>query len=148
MERGVSKGPFVAVFLFLFGAYLLFSHLAFVLTGSVELSVCIVRSPGNLERGDVAFFRDGQIKKSGAIVKYVGCLPGEEVRISAEGAYCNEKIMTSGRSEKKIGEIVSEEYRLGPNEYFLYGTHRNSFDSRYVGPINGESIFRKGVACF
>lgn len=79
-----------------------------------------------------------------SIVKKVMGVPGDHIRIEGTELYINglpvDRLwLAKSIPGKKIGDFDTS-ITLGPDQYFLMGTTKESFDSRYWGPVSGASI--------
>ncbi len=107
---------------------------------------------GKPKRFDVVMF-SYPYKPNTYYIKRVIALPGETVRIDAEGMiYVNEKPLSEnyGNAPIRDGGLAANALTLGEDEYFVLGDNRNfSMDSREpdVGNIRESDIVGKGWLC-
>ena len=107
---------------------------------------------GKPQRFDVAVF-SYQYKPNTYYIKRIIGLPGETVRISAEGViYVNGNALVEhyGNAAIEDGGLAANTVTLGEDEYFVLGDNRNSsVDSREpeVGNIRERDIVGKGWLC-
>lgn len=120
--------------------------------GDQLLGEHITAYTGNYDRFDVIFFHPKGKEVDSVFIKRIIGMPGERVRIDAEGTifvngvpleehFGKEKIQNPGRAVEEIW--------LAEDEYFVLGDNRNnSTDSRsnMVGNVKAENI--DGVAIF
>lgn len=88
------------------------------------------------------------------IIKIVMAVPGDSIRIDGTELYINGVHQMSDRlwlaksiPGKTVGDFDAS-YVLKDDEYFLMGTNKVSFDSRYWGPIKGEKIYAFATPIF
>lgn len=78
------------------------------------------------------------------IIKIVVGIPGDSIRISGTELWINGKHIDRLWLAKSLpGKTVGDydvQMVLGEHQYFVMGTTKESFDSRYWGPINREAI--------
>lgn len=104
------------------------------------------------ERFDVVVFHN-PYRSDTYYIKRVIALPGEKVRISADGdIYVNGRVLIEHYGNEAIqdGGLAANEITLGEDEYFVLGDNRNfSADSREpdVGNIRKSEIVGKGWIC-
>lgn len=98
------------------------------------------------QRGDVVIFYPPETAHLSSLKRVVG-LPGERVRLDAQGAVTingaplHEPYVKTGGNPDGVIAVT-----LGPGEYFLLGDNRpNSLDSRNFGPIPRAHIVGKVV---
>ncbi|MDR0479229.1 MAG: conjugative transfer signal peptidase TraF [Burkholderiaceae bacterium] len=80
--------------------------------------------------------------------KEVIAVPGDRVRVSVQGVFINEQLVADSQP-KDHSEVTRNPLPhwwgkrvLGPGEYWVYGAGdaKNSFDSRYFGPVQAGQI--------
>ena len=107
---------------------------------------------GKPQRFDVVMF-SYHYKPNTYYIKRVIALPGETVRINAEGViYVNGKALVEHYGNAPILDsgLAANEMTLGEDEYFVLGDNRNSSqDSREpdVGNIKESEIVGRGWIC-
>ena len=102
----------------------------------------------DIDRGDIIVFRSGET----VMIKRVIGLPGETVQIKNNNIYINnEKIEDYVDVEMTYYGILSEEVKLGKDEFICLGDNRNnSKDSRNntVGKVKQKEIMGKIIFRF
>ncbi len=101
-------------------------------------------------RGDIVTFtgdhRMPEAFRKHNIVKMVLGVPGDEIRIADRKVFVNgEYFDRLWLLEGENIEIPEKTILLGENEYFLVGTTRESFDSRYFGPVRRDSFIGRAI---
>ncbi|MHC3436288.1 signal peptidase I [Delftia acidovorans] len=88
------------------------------------------------------------------IVKRVRAVAGDTVKVEGTELYINGKHQDNDRlwlaksiPGKEPGDF-DREVTLGDGELFLMGTTRESFDSRYWGPVKREAILGSAIPLF
>jgi len=106
--------------------------------GEHVLAVRTRFSWNKIRRGDGVIFERPTHTGATTLKRVVG-LPDEDVKITDGQVFINEELLAEdyvGNPGGKDGEWFN-----GPDEYFLMGDNRGeSTDSRYYGPVAGESI--------
>lgn len=77
------------------------------------------------------------------LMKPIVAKQGDVVEVSAAGLFINGKYYGSVSQYDSQGLPLPQLYKkyvLGPGEYFVATTYRNSFDSRYFGKIRRSDI--------
>ncbi|MBN1958962.1 MAG: S26 family signal peptidase [Desulfuromonadales bacterium] len=133
-------------------AWLLPSYLIVTKTPSVNAFLFLKQelSPASFARDNYLLF-DHEVpewqgdKKGSLFLKRVGCLPGEEIRMTESlDFYCNEIYLGRALKEDSKGrklEITSFRGVLPEGKYFMMGDILKSWDSRYFGPVD-QADFR------
>lgn len=111
------------------------------------------------EAGDVVTFHDPEDEAT-TLIKRVIATPGQTVdlvdgQVVVDGEVLDEPY-TEGRPTSPISrhasflaDEISYPYTLGEDEYWVMGDNRtNSLDSRYFGPIKGDSITSRAWLVF
>lgn len=83
-------------------------------------------------------------KKGTKIIKKVIGVPGDKIKVSGldfwvNGEHAGRLWLAKSIPGKKPGDFDNE-HQLGENEFFLVGTEKESFDSRYWGALDGSQI--------
>lgn len=98
------------------------------------------------ERYDIVIIYPDEEKSKRWIKRIIG-LPGEEVRIDAEGTiYINGEPLEESYGKEVIEDpgLAFETVKLGEDEYWVMGDNRNhSSDSRVIGPVPKSRILGK-----
>ena len=124
-----------------------------LMDGDVVLINQFVYQLRNPKRYDVIVFKPKVETVSEKYIKRIIGLPGETVRIDADGnIYVNEELLQENYGAErilptKIGR-ASQPIKLGEDEYFVLGDNRNnSSDSRWadVGNVKREDIVGKAI---
>lgn len=86
------------------------------------------------------------------IIKLVMGVPGDSIRIQGTELWINDKHVDRLWLAKSLpGKTVGDydvEMVLGERQFFVMGTTKESFDSRYWGPINREAIIGTALPLF
>ncbi len=107
----------------------------------------------SVERGDIAVFKFGIVPSQNYVKRIVG-IPGDTIAVKDKVLYINGvpqqedyiTISTFGTSFTSYRDNMPE-FTIPENKYFAMGDNReNSFDSRYWGFVDADSI--KGKARF
>jgi type IV secretory pathway protease TraF len=98
--------------------------------------------PIGLYRPTHSPFKRGSLVLLKDPLKRVVGMPGDCIRTTREGTYVNTRLVPDS------GIPAGSPYRpypftiliLGPDQYWVLGDHRLSYDSRYYGPVPGSLI--------
>lgn len=102
-----------------------------------------------IERGETYVYRARGMEPILAdglmIVKLAAGLPGDRVRVNAEGIFINDKLWGPLNPEvmKKAGltvEDVTTEYVVAEDELVMLGNLSRTYDARYTGPIKYKQL--------
>lgn len=78
------------------------------------------------------------------LIKKVVARAGDKIRIKDNNLYINgvfsDRLWLAKSIPGKTSEDFEAEYELAAHQYFLMGTTKESFDSRYWGVVNLEAI--------
>lgn len=83
------------------------------------------------------------------IIKQISCVAGDKLIIKKDretkNMFCNDKLIGEVLSEDRTGKkiesfMISDELIIPNGYYFLSGTHKRSYDSRYFGVVDIEKI--------
>lgn len=100
-------------------------------------------------RGAEPVIADGQM-----MAKIIRGVPGDKVTITKdENIYINGKLVASGMDHLHgVNPVDMNKFigsrTLGPDEFWVMGTRRRSFDSRYYGPVHAYQIKGRAYALF
>jgi len=78
------------------------------------------------------------------IVKRVGCAPGSRLETKGKDFYCDGSFI--GTAERE--DFKSFNQKLAPDQVFLIGDNKRSYDSRYFGLVNTNAIDAKLIPLF
>jgi type IV secretory pathway protease TraF len=84
-----------------------------------------------------------KLQEGTAIVKKVGCLPGQRLKVTMRQADCDGIKVGHIRHETIDGKPISPALYDGvipPGKVFLLGEHYYSYDSRYFGLVSFERL--------
>lgn len=145
---------------FLFGGFLVVATLLFTKhniavsgTPSLKHSVFLVSPDKDVKKNDVVTFRyKGDdiyaYKKNQWFTKIIKCSGGDFLytvvnKEKGNKYYCNESFIGQAKSydmeNRKIESFVFNGY-IKKGQFFMYGTHEYSYDSRYWGLMDKSQI--------
>ena len=102
-----------------------------------------------IKRGDYVSFDVEHPSKPGIYIrefKKVRCSAGDTLTVSGREYFCNKAYLGRSKSSDSAGRPVtpySKSGMLAPGQIFVMGDHRDSYDSRYYGPIQVTNIKEK-----
>lgn len=114
-------------------------------------------NPTSPKRDDLfAFSAQGMApyQENGAmIIKQIRGVPGDHIKIEVGGTYINGEYIGMGPIilAEKLGKRPQDFVRtftLKQGEYFFWGWHERSFDSRYWGPVTQDQLIGRATAIF
>lgn len=92
--------------------------------------------------------------KGRLITKKIGCAPGETLKIAGDDYFCREEYLGKAKHYSKTGvpvkpfnpcgSVVCEQV-VPDGMYFVVGTHKDSYDSRYFGFVPKEKIVARVI---
>lgn len=105
------------------------------------------KTGGVVEQGDyVTFWMDHKLMpRPATVVKRVVCTEGHVLEEKTGWVYCDGEFLGISKPETKDGRPMEPFVWNGPvpkGKVFVMGTHRDSFDSRYVGFIDAQVVSR------
>ncbi len=116
-----------------------------------------VSVPGKIERGDYLLFKTSDwdkiivkgLGKPDKAIKKVGCIPGDTLERKGDDFFCNGKslnvvIETTTSTGEKLPEFNFNGI-VPAGSYFMMGTDKRSFDSRYYGFVNEKDSIYAGL---
>jgi conjugal transfer pilin signal peptidase TrbI len=122
---------------------------------SIPMKFFVVVKGAEVHRGDVMVFHwkgDRQNPQGALFVKYVKGVPGDVVTVKGAAFFVNGQPVGIAKQRDHFGELLvpNQPKRLGPDEYYGYGTHPKSMDSRYakVGYIHRCVILGRAIPIF
>lgn len=122
---------------------------------SIPMKLFIVMKGAQVHQGDVMVFHwkgDRQNPQGALFVKYVKGVPGDVVTVKGTAFFVNGQPVGIAKERNHLGELLvpNRPKKLGPDEYYGYGTHPKSMDSRYakVGYIHRSDILGRAIPIF
>lgn len=127
---------------------LAFDHIAYSHTKSVNYRFFVkraLRQDDVVKRGDYLSF-DNLVPEGRVVreLKQVACLPGDYLKVEGEGMpsyFCNKVFMGIAKTTTPSGKALSPfnyDGVIPQGQFFMFGSHVNSFDSRYYGFITKD----------
>jgi len=140
---------------FVFLGYALVSNLAVSYGNSIDKKLFWKVNSEKIERGDYVLVqtdREDIFAKGHIIAKIIGCSEREVLEIEGDEYYCNGDYLGRAKHQSRTGITVKPFnpcgtvyclYKIPENQYFIIGTHRDSYDSRYFGPVRKDKILAR-----
>ncbi len=111
--------------------------------------------PTKIEHGDYLLFNNRWkefikkgLGKSDIAIKIVSCTPGDKLERKGNDFFCNDKPLNTAIEATSTGKKLPQ-FRFNgiipDGNYFMAGTDKRSFDSRYYGFIHEREFIYKGV---
>ncbi len=132
------------------GSYFLLDHISVSLTPSLDYRVfwrsAEPRHKATLAKGSYAVFDAEKTWEKGAIRegKLVACAPGDKLVVDdMRDSYCNGVYLGHAKVTTSKGfSVKAFQYNgIVPKDHFyMIGTHRDSYDSRYYGFVSRNRI--------
>jgi len=131
-------------------------HISVTITPSLGHRVFFLVEPESLDfqEGDYLLFhkqlvyiplRGGQAQTD-RLLKIVGCAAGHRLTVSNGEYFCDENYLGRALDKDSKGKPLSQFIFNGPvppGSLFMVGNHPRSYDSRYYGFINADSVLKK-----
>lgn len=140
-------------FSFLFSKFI--GYFSFITSPSVNARyVFVYKLKNNFKKNDLIVFKfkgSSYYEKDFPMVKYVKCLPGEYLQVKGLDFYCNGEFIGTAKTKDSKGFPVEPfVYNdvIPDNHYFVMGIHKDSYDSRYWGFVEKESVIGKAYKIF
>jgi len=110
----------------------------------------------DVKRGDiVGFYYQGVekygFKKGDKFLKYIACDEGDRLTVKNRKYFCNEKFISEAIKINSFGDpVVAWEYNgtVPRGKFFTFAPYKYSYDSRYWGFANRDSIIGKAHELF
>jgi len=102
-----------------------------------------------IDHGDVVVFWY-PLDRSKSFIKRVIAVPGDTIEIREGHLYLNgDEVREAYVPKSYLDENSYAPRRMGPDEYFVMGDHRDSSnDSRMFGPVSRDYIYGKAVFAY
>lgn len=113
-------------------------HLAINRTQSLPYWLFVIdKTERALHVGDFAAFEPKRSSVGGfrlTFVKEIACAPGQELTVENRDIFCDGQFIARAKTHSLKGEPLEAIAPgiLGEDQYFVRGTHKDSFDSRYA----------------
>lgn len=138
-----------------FLGYFIVSNLVVSLGDSIDRKVFWKVNAKELKRGNYVLIQTDEkdiFAKGKLISKIVGCASGEVLEIKDNEYYCGEDYLGRAKNKSRTGISVTPfnpcgssycKYQVPEGQYFVVGTHKDSYDSRYFGFVDADKIVAK-----
>lgn len=123
-------------------AYFLSRNMALASTPSLDYRVFWLRDPV-LSRGSYVVFHVSDRYIDSRVIKKIVCLPGEKIEVKERDYFCEGKLLGRAKEYTLRGEPLVRFVFNGPipdGKYFVMGSHKDSYDSRYYGLVDKGRI--------
>lgn len=123
---------------------------------SLDRRVFVKVAPEELKTGSYVMIQTDPkdpFAKGKLVSKKIGCSSGEILEIKNDEYFCEGYYLGKAKKVSRSGIPVSSfypcdssevcRYQLKEGEYFVIGTHKDSYDSRYFGPIKRDVIIAR-----
>ena len=125
------------------------AHISVTLTPSLGHRVFVLAEPEgmNFKEGDyLLFHKQLDQAETDQLLKMVGCAPGQTLKVANSEYYCDEAYLGHALANDSKGKPLPQFIFNGPvpaGSLFMVGSHQRSYDSRYFGLINADSVLKK-----
>ncbi len=98
--------------------------------------------PWGLYRISYGSLAPGRMVQLRLLTKHIAGIPGDTVRVTAEGSFINGKLWpwSAIPPHTPYRPLPYGSYKLAPGQFWLLGSNPMSWDSRYLGPIPFDMI--------
>lgn len=142
---------FIFLMIFFQGVYHLKQNYALAISSTPSLPdtvFLIDKKNKHINKNDyVSFYYPGEdfaVYKTGdEFVKIAKCIPGDQLHVVNKNYFCNDQLIATGLLKDSRGQDMSSfEFNgtVPQGKYFVIGTHKKSFDSRYWGFVDQKEI--------
>lgn len=155
----------VSFFIIASVSYLLGKYIWINNTKSEPIGYYFVYDNHDIKKGDLSVItisdeylkiikKIGYKANSNTLLKTVVATNGDSILITESGVLINNKLLSNSISSKIAKGVelkpisVGYRYKLKKDEYWVMGNTYHSFDSRYFGVINRNSIIKKAKFLF
>jgi type IV secretory pathway protease TraF len=125
------------------------AHISVTLTPSLGHRIFFLteRDSQNFKEGDyLLFHKQLDQAQTDQLLKIVGCAPGQLLRVENSEYYCGGKYLGHALANDSKGKPLPRFIYNGPvpaGSLFMVGNHPRSYDSKYFGFINADSVIKK-----
>jgi len=120
-------------------------------SGSLKYRVFLKGRPGSPEKGSYVMFHINDRYYDEDVIKKVACMPGEELRVRQKAYSCEGLYLGKAKDKTREGEKLENfEFNgtVPQDRYFVTGSSKDSYDSRYYGFIPDEDIIASAYPLF
>ena len=127
----------------------------FRMTPSIPYRVFFVnRLDRDFYRDDLMAFRfkgSRYYRKGTMMVKFVRCLPGQDLEVRGRDFYCDGEYLGRAKDRDSQGNpapLFVWHGIIPEGEYFVMAPHPDSYDSRYWGFVRSDEVIGKAIPLF
>ena len=161
-KRSISKTKLILLIVLLIIGGLLPAHISVTLTPSLNHRVFFLifnPDPESIMKGNYVLFNIGQkmirqfVDESDTdkIMKIVGCAGGSVLKVEGKDYYCDGVLLGHAKDVSLAGKPLYHYVFNGSipaGRLFVIGEHKDSFDSRYFGLVDVQTVVAKAYPLF
>jgi type IV secretory pathway protease TraF len=125
-------------------------RIAITVTPSVPSRVFYLGEPKVQKDGYIYFMINDSYLHAKA-VKRIACVSGEDLRVEGRDYFCGSRHLGTAKEFTKKGRRLNQfiyNGKVPEGKYFVAGSHKDSYDSRYWGFLDEKAIINSAYPIF